>query len=227
MLIVIFIKVDRNLVELNNYLTFPHFINSHTGSSRLYNISYTYNGSITYLEHVVMNMSVESIGSNSRRGDISIELTSPSRTQSTLLKFRSSIDDFRNGYSSWPFMSVMFWGENPVGRWLLSIRTANNRTIANFSNLQLQFYGTSLRAASVARIPSRCHSNCVRGCAAEGSKFCDACANLRNAYTLQCIDRCPPRYTERNGYCFDHTRPDPVCNSKLPSLFRGDLNDSL
>ena len=174
-----------------------------------------------------MNMSVESIGSNSRRGDISIELRSPSRTQSTLLKFRSSIDDRRNEYYLWPFMSVMFWGENPVGRWQLSIRTAYSRTVASFSNLQFHFYGTSQRAASVARIPSRCHSNCVRGCAAEGSQFCDACANLRNAYTLQCINRCPPGYTERNGYCFDRTQPDPVCNSKLLSLVRGDLNDSL
>ena len=97
-----------------------------------------------------MNMSVENIGSHSQRGDISIELTSPSITQSALLKFCSFYDDRRNVYSSWSFMSVMLWGENPAGRWLLSIRTANNRTIANFSNLQLQFYGTSQRAVSVA-----------------------------------------------------------------------------
>ena len=174
-----------------------------------------------------MNMTIESIGSKSRRGDIYIELRSPRGTRSTLLKSRSVIDDRRNEYYEWPFMSVMFWGENPAGRWQLSIRTAHSRTVASFSNLRFQFYGTSRRAASVARIPSRCHSDCVRGCAAEGSQFCDSCVKLRNAYTLQCISRCPPGYTERNGYCFDRTQPVPVCNSKLLSLVKGDFNANL
>ena len=49
-----------------------------------------YNGSIHYLEHVIIQMSVDiSITSiYGRRGDIRIELTSPSGTQSILLDYR-------------------------------------------------------------------------------------------------------------------------------------------
>ena len=78
-----------------------------------------------------------------------------------------------------------------------------------------KFYGVSSVPESVANIPDECHSDCRRGCAQEGSEFCDACVNLRNAYTLECIDTCPLGYTERNGYCYDSTLPTRVCNSPL------------
>ena len=58
-------------------------------------------------------------------------------------------------------------------------------------------------------------------CAQEGSEFCDACVNLRNAYTLECIDTCPLEYTEHNGYCYDSTLPTRVCNSPLKEKEEG------
>ena len=143
-----------------------------------------YSGSIQYLEHVVVTMNIfTNIGS---RGDIRIELTSPSGTLSTLLSHRDN-DGSSGGYIDWSFMSVMFWGEDPTGVWSLNVIT-RGPTEAIVSDVEFQFYGVSSIPESVANIPDECHSDCRRGCAQEGSEFCDACDNLRNAYTLECID---------------------------------------
>ena len=167
-------------------------------------------------------MTLRSSGENSERGDIGLELRSPSGTYSTLLKYRP-LDDRNDHYYRWPFMSVAFWGENPSGTWRLTIRSQTFDTRADFSNLAFQFYGTSETPASVARIPERCHSSCARGCAAPGSAYCDACKQLRNAYTMECIDRCPSGYVQRNRYCYNPQLPEPDCNSKSLSLTSGIL----
>ena len=198
------------------------YTHTHSGATsiRPADIYYYYSGSITYLEHIVGNLTVRSGDDDDQRGDIALELTTPSRTRSTLLSYRSN--DGRSGrYYRWPFMSVMFWGENPRGNWRLTVRSRNRRTVVSFEDLRFQFYGSSVTPQSVSQIPTRCHSDCARGCAAEGSMFCDACANLRNAYTLECIERCPPGYSERNGYCYDRNQPEPVCDSKLLTLNAG------
>ena len=172
-----------------------------------------YNGQIQYLEHVVVQISVN-VSCNLERGDLGIQLTSPSGTVSVLLQ-RRPFDVKPGGYIDWPFMSVMFWGEDPTGQWTLNIRTHNNRPGANVSYVEFEFYGVSRVPEAVANIPDQCHSNCSRGCAREGSDFCDSCVNLRNAYTLECIDECPSGYTERNGYCYDASLSEKECNSPL------------
>lgn len=48
-------------------------------------------------------------------------LSSPSGTRSTLLALRPH-DSSRNGFHSWPFMSVHYWGESPFGVWTLEIQ---------------------------------------------------------------------------------------------------------
>ena len=201
-----------------------------------------YSGSIQYLEHMVVTLTVV-VGNNStygKRGDIGIELTSPSGTVSTLLGYRyydyyndyyeyynyynySDYYDYydyydsdvHKGYYDWPFKSVMFWGEDPAGEWSLKISSKTNTTEANVNYVDFKFYGVSSIPESVANIPDECHSDCRRGCAQEGSEFCDACVNLRNAYTLECIDTCPLGYTEHNGYCYDPHITWEECNSPL------------
>ena len=158
---------------------------------------------------------------SSVRGEIKVQLTSPSGTVSTLLDYRQN-DYSSVFYERWPFMSVMFWGESPRGQWTLSIESYDLTTEIGMRDVAFQFYGTSEIPQAVRNIPDQCHSDCVRGCAAEGSMFCDACVNLRNAYTLECIESCPPGYTERNGYCYNPDEPLPVCDSK-PSKSRGEL----
>lgn len=55
------------------------------------------------------------------RGDIEIRLSSPAGTISTLLS-RRPLDTSQNGFHSWPFMSVHFWDESPVGIWTIEIQ---------------------------------------------------------------------------------------------------------
>ena len=142
-----------------------------------------YSGSIQYLEHVVVRISVEALGGIGR-GDIYIELISPSATLSVLLKRRlldrAEINGGQTAYVDWPFMSVMFWGEDPAGQWTLSIMSVNPYIdgVVNVSKVEFEFYGVSQVPEAVANIPDQCHSDCRRGCAREGSNFCDLCVNL-------------------------------------------------
>ena len=168
------------------------------------------------MEHIVVNMSVSVATSSSSgiRGDIQIQLTSPSGTPSTLLGYRE-FDNGAGGYFEWPFMSVMFWGEDPAGQWALVITSLSSNTQVDVSDIQFQFFGVSHTPQSVANIPNECHPDCARGCAKEGSNYCDAYINLRNAYTLDCIVVCPEGYIERNSYCYDPNLPIEVCSSPL------------
>ena len=178
-----------------------------------------YSGSMIYLEHVIVRMTVQVCNTSSffsRRGDIGIQLTSPSGTTSNLLSYRRS-DYFPDGYFDWPFMSVHFWGEDPRGEWKLTISSANISTEINVTDIEFKFYGVCSIPESVDNIPEKCHPDCRRGCAREGSEFCDACVNLRNAYSYECIDTCPQGYIKRNGsgYCYDPAVPTENCSSPL------------
>ena len=173
-----------------------------------------YSGSLQFLEHVIVNMSLTVAGFSGERGDIKIELTSPSETVSTLLGHRDG-DSSNGGYFDWSFMSVMFWGENPTGEWVLTVSTRSSQTVIDINDVDFIFYGVSSTPESVANIPNICHPDCRRGCAQEGSEFCDACVNLRNAHTFECLGTCPPGYTEYNGYCYNPNVRGVECNSPL------------
>ena len=112
-------------------------------------------------------------------------------------------------------MSVMFWGEDPIGEWNLVVLSGSSNTEVEVYDVKFQFFGLYQTPDSVANIPMECHPDCSRGCAKEGSNYCDVCINLRNAYTLECIDSCPQGYTERNGYCYNSSLPTKQCNSTL------------
>ena len=193
-------------------------------STAVYQSSFTttlqYNGSIQYLEHIVVRMTADTTSGNRR--DIRIDLTSPMGMQSTLLSHRNN-DFSSSGYFDWPFMSVMFWGEDPSGEWNLTVTTRSTITNVGVGGVVFRFFGTASIPESVANIPTTCHPNCTRGCSGEGSNACDSCVNLRNAYTLECIDSCPLGYTERNGYCYDPTLPTEQCFSPLKIKEEGEF----
>ena len=176
------------------------------------------------MEHIVVSMSVSVADSSLSgiRGDIQIQLISPSGTPSTLLSHRER-DFSSGGYYEWPFMSVMFWGEDPTGEWNLIITSRRNITQVDVSDVEFQFFGVSTTPESVANIPNTCHPDCARGCAQEGSNYCDSCINLRNAYTLDCIDSCPVGYIERNSYCYDPNLPIEACSSPLKFKDKGEV----
>ena len=151
------------------------------------------------------------------RGDIQIELTSPSGTTSTLLPYRMR-DSWPGEYTNWPFMSVHFWGEAPSGDWTLTITNRGSSGVVEVSDVQFTFYGTAETPEVISRIPQECHSACKRGCAAAGAEFCDSCRGLRDAATLQCVDQCPEGHTMSSGYCYNATQPEPECEPfVLPS----------
>uniref|UniRef100_A0A8D2L297 Proprotein convertase subtilisin/kexin type 6 n=2 Tax=Varanus komodoensis TaxID=61221 RepID=A0A8D2L297_VARKO len=75
------------------------------------------NHHVAYLEHVVVRVSI----AHPRRGDLQINLTSPSGTKSQLL-VRRQHDDSSEGFKHWEFMTVHCWGERAAGEWILEIQ---------------------------------------------------------------------------------------------------------
>ena len=164
-------------------------------------------------------MATMTVGVNrGRRGDLRVDLTSPFGTTSTLMDYRRK-DSKQGFYPSWTFMSVHLWGENPSGQWTLTIRSQRASSPVDMSGLVVTLYGTDVIPEAITNIPDQCDSACVGGCARAEPEFCDACANLRDAHTRECITECPEGYEQRNGYCYDPAKPEPVCRT-LPSLFR-------
>ncbi len=158
-----------------------------------------------------------------RRGDISISLQSPHGTHSLLLPHRDP--DFVNseGFSSWPFTSVLHWGENPRGEWSLSVSYRSQVGYVNVSEVKVTMYGTRVVPVSVGNMPSECNKECQGGCAADGADFCDSCKELRDPLTLACLETCPEHSKVINGYCIDpivnitYTYTEPTIHQLLPS----------
>ena len=136
-----------------------------------------------------------------RRGDIAIRLTSPSGTTSTLLPQRPA--DFVNaeGYYEWPFMSRHFWGESPRGTWTLYLSYDSSAGSVSLDEVAVILYGTTSVPKAVERIPSKCSSQCARGCAAKGEAYCDSCRDFRLPSTLRCVITCPTGQCGVSGYC--------------------------
>ena len=173
-----------------------------------YTTSFTYSKYI-YLQSLIGNK--ENITrltdhNDVRRGDVSISLISPYGTKSQLLSYRRN--DFVNvdGFDAWPFMSVLHWGESPLGKWVFNVSydpLKHHRGYAVLSNFSLTLYGAPTVPKSVSKIPESCHEECYDSCAGEGKSLCDRCTLLRHSQTLDCVSVCPPEFSIYNGYCLD------------------------
>ena len=141
-----------------------------------------------------------------RRGDIQVELTSPRGTTSVLLPYRRY--DFVNseGYSEWPFMSVHFWGEDPIGDWSVNIHYISSSGYVSAFVHSLKLFGTLTIPESVGAIPTACDPLCSDGCAGAGTRMCDACSAARNQSSLECVSSCGVNDTLYDGYCIDSYR---------------------
>ena len=111
-------------------------------------------GWIKFLEHLHL---VIDLDSEAKRGDVRVELQSPSGTRSTLLS-RRHLDEERTGFqkfASWPMMSVHFWGE-PVldtyssGKWTLTIHNNGDKP-CTMNDWNLIFYGTAVQPIRTAK----------------------------------------------------------------------------
>ncbi|KAI3654509.1 hypothetical protein MP228_000563 [Amoeboaphelidium protococcarum] len=74
-------------------------------------------GNIQSIEHVQLFMDIE----HPQRGQLSVELISPSQTSSILAMPRPNDDD-TTGIRKWTFMTVRNWGESPHGKWTIIIK---------------------------------------------------------------------------------------------------------
>eukprot|EP00092_Neocalanus_flemingeri_P037797 GFUD01041147.1.p1 GENE.GFUD01041147.1~~GFUD01041147.1.p1 ORF type:complete len:880 (+),score=185.71 GFUD01041147.1:265-2640(+) len=97
---------------------------------------------VSKLEHVQMGVKITD--QHVRRGDISIGLSSPSGTKSTMISERRN-DRSAVGFDTqaWPLMSTHFWGEDPTGNWTvtLSVRTQSLQLLDG--QFVITCYGTS------------------------------------------------------------------------------------
>jgi subtilisin-like proprotein convertase family protein len=188
--------------QMNETLT-PESTTGKASKNAPFKTTLNYSGNISYLEHVVVVISI----SADPRGDIQINLESPNGTNVTLLQNRPN--DIEAGkYNEWPFMSVMFWGENPNGEWTLTISNRNSSD-ADITVEKFEFYGVLYTPMVIARIPGECHSD------------------LRNAHTLECInnDKCPPGYAKHHDYCYkNETEPIAECESPLKYKIENECN---
>ncbi|XP_050691509.1 neuroendocrine convertase 1-like [Eriocheir sinensis] len=94
---------------------------------------------VRVLEHVQVVANIE----YSRRGALTLALTSPQGTRVELLTERL-LDDSTEGFTSWPFTSVLTWGEDPRGFWDLNVSDSTTRQEqGSVGELELILYGTS------------------------------------------------------------------------------------
>ncbi|ELV13452.1 Proprotein convertase subtilisin/kexin type 6 [Tupaia chinensis] len=98
---------------------------------------------VVYLEHVVARVSI----SHPRRGDLQINLISPSGTKSQLLAKRL-LDLSNEGFTNWEFMTVHCWGEKAEGEWTLEVQdipsqVRNPEKQGKLKEWSLILYGTA------------------------------------------------------------------------------------
>ena len=150
---------------------------------------------MTYAEHVIVNTS---ISVHSRRGDVELRLHSPQNTESVLLPKRRS-DYITKDISNWPFMTVASWGEDPRGKWSMTIHGS-----VTVSRLELLVFGTADTPVAMKRIPrDQCSPQCQGGCSQKGAaEFCDNCLHYRVKSTRECVEKCPEGTYAKDAVCW-------------------------
>ena len=182
---------------------------------------------ISFLEHVVVRMTLALTFSNipsfgydmyysddyeledvlshefARRGDISVSLRSPQGTISQLLPYRERDFINTNSYRNWEFMSVHYWGENPLGTWELLVSYKSKVGAVRVSDVSVNIYGTRTTPLSVVQ-SSQCTNKCNYRCSFSNAvEICDSCLNKRDSESLKCLAECPANYNEISGYCMN------------------------
>ncbi|XP_066995940.2 neuroendocrine convertase 1-like [Anabrus simplex] len=113
---------------------------------------YATENEVKYLEHVEVLVNIH----YSFRGALEIYLTSGAGTRVQLLGPRK-LDDSDKGFVNWKFMSVLTWGENPTGIWMLEIsdKTGSASNHGWIGECSLLLHGTKHRPAHLAGGPRK------------------------------------------------------------------------
>ncbi|PNS18023.1 Protease KEX1 [Sphaceloma murrayae] len=101
------------------------------------------------IEHVTVTMNV----AHTRRGDLSVELRSPSGIVSHIATPRRN-DEAASGYVDWTFMSVAHWGESGIGTWTVVVKDTNeNNHKGSFTDWRLRLWGESIDGEKQELLP--------------------------------------------------------------------------
>ncbi|GAB0146160.1 hypothetical protein EsHS_00006570 [Epichloe bromicola] len=122
-----------------------HIPEGHQGLSGSYTVTREALGgaNMARLEHVTVTINVQ----HARRGDVSVELVSPSGIVSYLSTPRLP-DDAKTGYVDWEFMSVAHWGEAGEGTWRIIVKDTNvNGRNGTFESWRLNLWGEAIDGA--------------------------------------------------------------------------------
>ncbi|XP_041854340.1 proprotein convertase subtilisin/kexin type 5b isoform X1 [Melanotaenia boesemani] len=186
---------------------------------------------VIYLEHVVVRITI----THPRRGDLSINLTSPSGTKSQLLANRL-FDHSMEGFKNWEFMTTHCWGEKAAGDWVLEIydspsQLRNQKVPGKLKEWSLVLYGTSVHPYSSQHIDKPrftdiltpideefaeeyngpCDSECSEnGCEGPGPHNCINCLHYFLKFknnTRMCVSECP------SGFFRDDRKRCKKCSS--------------
>ncbi|XP_029295185.1 proprotein convertase subtilisin/kexin type 5b isoform X1 [Cottoperca gobio] len=189
------------------------------------------NHHVIYLEHVVVRITI----THPRRGDLSINLTSPSGTKSQLLANRL-FDHSMEGFKNWEFMTTHCWGEKAAGDWVLEIydspsQLRSQKVPGKLKEWSLVLYGTSAHPYSSLRSDKprstdmltptdeefteeyigACDSECnENGCEGPGPHHCINCLHYFLKFknnTRMCVSECP------SGFFRDDRKRCKKCSS--------------
>lgn len=102
------------------------------------------------VEHITLTMNVE----HERRGDLSVELISPTGMKSHLSTARRD-DDAAVGYADWTFMSVAHWGEAGIGKWTVVVKDVkpSDSKKGIFTDWKLRLWGECIDASKAKLLP--------------------------------------------------------------------------
>lgn len=127
-------RVHYESTQTNLNLAIPD--NSTAGVVRTFNVTTNMR-----VEHVLVTLDVR----HTSRGQLEVELTSPSGFKSRLAEKHTDSGDH---YPNWTFMSVRHWGESAQGTWTVRVADRTAGTIGTQRALRIDWYGTSLGTVS-------------------------------------------------------------------------------
>ncbi|XP_077478698.1 proprotein convertase subtilisin/kexin type 5 [Stigmatopora argus] len=177
---------------------------------------------VAFVEHVVARVTLAC----RRRGNLTIELTSPLGTVSRLLDKRP-YDNSTEGFHQWEFMTTHCWGEQASGEWTLNIRDSpsegrENSPTGILQEWSLVIYGTAGPVHPVShrlvRSPETpedanfteeyagsCNPECSDdGCDGPSQWECVTCAHFFLKFknnTRVCVSTCPQGFWADRRRC--------------------------
>jgi kexin len=101
------------------------------------------------VEHVTVTMNI----AHTKRGDLSVELHSPSGVISHLSETRQ-YDDAPIGYVDWTFMTVAHFGETGIGKWTVVVKdSVENDKKGSLTDWRIKLFGESINESIQGMLP--------------------------------------------------------------------------